>query len=97
VLVTLDEERLVLRHHDGRFRSGVPAIRPRLRFISITTVDSAPASRPSDHACASSPYRYRIAVGYNPFRVQVKHRGDLLIVISALVVVAALVAWATFG
>jgi len=29
--------------------------------------------------------------------VQVKHRGDLLIVISALVVVAALVAWATFG
>jgi len=36
-------------------------------------------------------------VGYNPFRVQVKHRGDLLIVIGALVVVAALVAWAILG
>jgi chorismate synthase len=36
-------------------------------------------------------------VGYNPFRVQVKHRGDLAIVIAAVVVVALLVAWALFG
>src|SRR5262249_38285266 len=46
-------------HHNGRFRCGVPlrrpAVRPRLRFISITTVDSAAAPRPSGHASASSP------------------------------------------
>ena len=42
-------------HHEGPFRSGVPAIRPRLRFMSITRVHSAPASRPSGHASASCP------------------------------------------
>jgi hypothetical protein len=36
-------------------------------------------------------------VGYNPFRKRVRHRGDLLIVLAALVVVAALVAWAALG
>jgi hypothetical protein len=36
-------------------------------------------------------------VGYNPFRVQVKHRGDVAIVVIALIVVALLVAWAFFG
>ena len=36
-------------------------------------------------------------MGYNPFRARVKHRGDLLIVISAIAAVAALVAWAIFG
>jgi chorismate synthase len=36
-------------------------------------------------------------VGYNPFRVRVKHRGDLAIVVAALVVIAALLAWAFFG
>jgi chorismate synthase len=36
-------------------------------------------------------------VGYNPFRETVKHRGDLAIVIAAVVVVALLVAWALFG
>ncbi len=43
------------------------------------------------------PSGYRTAVGYNPFRVQVKHRGDFAIVVAALVVVAALIAWAFFG
>jgi hypothetical protein len=33
-------------------------------------------------------------VGYNPFRPHVAHRGDALIVIGALVVVALLVLWA---
>jgi hypothetical protein len=33
-------------------------------------------------------------VGYNPFRQRVAHRGDALIVIGALVVVAVLVLWA---
>ncbi len=36
-------------------------------------------------------------MGYNPFRVQVKHRGDAAIVVTALLVVAALLAWAFFG
>jgi len=36
-------------------------------------------------------------VGYNPFRQRVKHQGDIAIVVGALVVVAALVAWALFG
>jgi hypothetical protein len=36
-------------------------------------------------------------VGYNPYREIVKHRGDLAIVVVALVVVALLVAWALFG
>src|SRR5262249_42460965 len=39
---------------DGRLRSGVPGIRPRLRFVSHLMVDSAPASRASAHASASS-------------------------------------------
>jgi hypothetical protein len=36
-------------------------------------------------------------VGYNPFRQRVRHRGDLLIVVAALVVIGALVAWAALG
>jgi chorismate synthase len=36
-------------------------------------------------------------MGYNPFRVRVKHRGDVVIVAAAIVVVVALVAWALFG
>jgi chorismate synthase len=36
-------------------------------------------------------------VGYNPFRVRVKHRGDVVIVVAAIGVIAALVAWALFG
>jgi hypothetical protein len=36
-------------------------------------------------------------VGYNPFRSRVEHRGDLAIVVAALVVVAVLVAWALLG
>jgi hypothetical protein len=36
-------------------------------------------------------------VGYNPFRERVKHRGDLAMVVAALVVVALLLAWAFFG
>jgi hypothetical protein len=36
-------------------------------------------------------------VGYNPFRPRVAHRGDLLIVVAALLVIVALVLWALFG
>jgi hypothetical protein len=36
-------------------------------------------------------------VGYNPFRKRVKRRGDVVLVAVALVVVVALVVWATFG
>jgi hypothetical protein len=35
-------------------------------------------------------------VGYNPFRKRVQHRGDLALVIAAVVVVALLVVWAAF-
>jgi hypothetical protein len=34
-------------------------------------------------------------VGYNPFRPHVAHRGDLWIIVATLVIVAALVLWAT--
>jgi hypothetical protein len=36
-------------------------------------------------------------VGYNPFRARVQHRGDLAVVVSALIVIALLLAWAFFG
>jgi hypothetical protein len=36
-------------------------------------------------------------VGFNPFREQVKHRSDILLVAAAFVVVIALVLWAVFG
>ncbi len=36
-------------------------------------------------------------MGLNPFRSRVDHRGDVLIVVAALIVVLALVAWALFG
>jgi chorismate synthase len=36
-------------------------------------------------------------VGYNPFRTRVKRRSDVVIVAAALVVIAALVAWAALG
>jgi hypothetical protein len=34
-------------------------------------------------------------VGYNPFRPHVAHRGDVWIIVATLVIVAALVVWAT--
>jgi hypothetical protein len=34
-------------------------------------------------------------VGYNPFRPHVAHRGDALIIVATVVIVAALVLWAT--
>jgi hypothetical protein len=36
-------------------------------------------------------------VGFNPFRAQVKRRSDIVLVVAALFVIAALVAWAAFG
>jgi hypothetical protein len=36
-------------------------------------------------------------VGYNPFRQRVKRGSDAVVVAAALVVIAALVAWAVFG
>ena len=36
-------------------------------------------------------------MGFNPFRQQVKRRSDIVIVVVALVVIAALVAWGLFG
>jgi len=36
-------------------------------------------------------------MGFNPFREQVHRRSDILLVVAAFVVVAALVAWALFG
>jgi hypothetical protein len=38
--------------------------------------------------------RYRSGVGFNPFRQQVKRRSDIVLVVSALVVVALVVLWA---
>lgn len=40
---------------------------------------------------------YRGAMGFNPFREQVQRRSDIVLVVAAFVVVAALVAWALFG
>jgi hypothetical protein len=40
---------------------------------------------------------YRGAMGFNPFREQVQRKSDVLLVVAAFVVVAALVAWAFFG
>jgi hypothetical protein len=36
-------------------------------------------------------------VGFNPFRARVEHRGDVAIVVVALIVIVALLAWAFFG
>jgi hypothetical protein len=36
-------------------------------------------------------------VGFNPFREQVKHRSDIVLVIAAFVVVLALLLWALLG
>jgi hypothetical protein len=36
-------------------------------------------------------------MGLNPFRAQAKRGSDIVIVVVALVVVAALVLWAVFG
>jgi hypothetical protein len=36
-------------------------------------------------------------VGLNPFRSQAKRSSDIVIVVVALVVIAALVLWAVFG
>lgn len=36
-------------------------------------------------------------MGFNPFREQVKHRGDIFVVVAAFVVVIALVLWGLFG
>jgi hypothetical protein len=40
--------------------------------------------------------RYRSAVGFNPFRQQVKRRSDLWIVIAAFVVIALAITWVVF-
>lgn len=40
---------------------------------------------------------YRGVMGFNPFREQVQRRSDIVLVVAAFVVVAALVAWAFFG
>jgi hypothetical protein len=36
-------------------------------------------------------------VGFNPFRSRVNRRTDIVVVIAAFVVIAALVVWAFFG
>jgi len=36
-------------------------------------------------------------VGYNPYRKRVKRHSDIVIVAAALVVIAALLVWATLG
>jgi hypothetical protein len=36
-------------------------------------------------------------VGYNPFRERVKHQGDVLIVATAILVIALLLVWGFFG
>jgi hypothetical protein len=41
--------------------------------------------------------RYRTDVGLNPFRSRVERRTDIVVVIVAFVVIAALVVWAFFG
>jgi hypothetical protein len=41
--------------------------------------------------------RYRTSVGFNPFRSRVNRRTDIVVVIVAFVVIAALVVWAFFG
>ena len=41
--------------------------------------------------------RSKQAMGFNPFRSRVDHRGDIIIVAAALLVILALVAWAIFG
>ena len=50
----LEDPLEVLLGLDGRLRSGVPGVRPRLRYVSALMVDSAPASLASAHACATS-------------------------------------------
>jgi hypothetical protein len=35
-------------------------------------------------------------VGFNPFRKQARRGSDILLLVAALVIVAALVAWAAF-
>ena len=37
---------------------------------------------------------YRLCVGFNPFRQQVKRRSDIVLVVVAVLVVAGLVLWA---
>jgi hypothetical protein len=37
---------------------------------------------------------YRLGVGFNPFRQQVKRRSDIVLVAVAVVVIALLVLWA---
>jgi hypothetical protein len=36
-------------------------------------------------------------VGFNPFRTQVKRRSDIVLVVAAFVVIAALIVWAAVG
>jgi hypothetical protein len=36
-------------------------------------------------------------VGFNPFRARAKRGTDLVVVVAAFVVIAALVLWAVFG
>jgi hypothetical protein len=41
--------------------------------------------------------RYRLCVGFNPYRPSAKRRSDIVLVLAAFMVVIALVAWAAFG
>ncbi len=59
--------------------------------MSVTTPSRRCTRRSSDIG------RYRSGVGLNPFRSQAKRGTDVVIVVVALVVVAALVLWAVFG
>ena len=38
--------------------------------------------------------RYRSSMGFNPFRKQVRRSSDIIIVVAALAIVAALLLWA---
>jgi hypothetical protein len=68
--------------------SGVTAfLRAGRSMVSVTT----PSARSIRSPCTG---RYRIAVGFNPFRKQVKRRGDVFLVAAALLVAALLVLWA---
>ncbi len=58
---------------------------PGLRVATMTVEGGSP------------PAGYRGVMGFNPFREQVQRRSDIVLVVAAFVVVAALVAWAFLG
>ena len=65
----------------------------------IVTVTTPSSSRATSNVSMALPYRPATVrpMGYNPFRASVKHRGDMVIVAAALIVIVALVGWALFG